>query len=147
MKRFIKTLSNNSYSKPLIGQTLRSVEKKDYSWFFVFADEISIVTEGPWRFLSADGIVVTSEDDGHQFGLPAPVDAADRVLTGISRKTVVAASIIPSTADLIVDFGSQVHLQFLQMSCGYESWRLYIRGSETICMGGGDIAYFQAPVA
>src|SRR6266496_2029057 len=137
----------NSYCKPLVGQTLRSVEQKDYSWFFVFADEISIVTESPWRFLNADGIVVTSEDQGHQFGLPAPVDATERVLAGVSRRTVVAASITRPAADLIVDFGSHVLLQFFQMSCGYESWRLYIHGSETICTGGGDIAYFQRRVA
>jgi hypothetical protein len=137
----------NSYCKPLVGQTLRSVEKKDYSWFFVFADEISIVTESPWRFLTADGIVVTSEDHGQQFGLPAPVDAAERVLAGVLRRIVVAASITRPTADLIIDFSGDVHLQFFQMSCGYESWRLYIHGSETICTGGGDIAYFQRPVA
>jgi hypothetical protein len=78
--------------QPLVGQTLRSVEKKDYSWFFVFADDISIVTESTWRLLSEDGIIVTSEDHGHQFGLPAPVDAAERVLAGVSRKAVVIAS-------------------------------------------------------
>jgi|SRR5213594_1783690 len=81
----------NSFCKPLVGQTLRSVEKKDYSWFFAFADEISIGTESPWRFLTVDGIVVTSENHEHQFGLPAPIDAAKRVLAGVSGKSVVAA--------------------------------------------------------
>jgi hypothetical protein len=137
----------NSYCQPLVGQTLRSVEKKDYSWFFVFADDISIVTESPWRFLSEDRIIVTSEDHGNQFGLPAPVDAAERVLAGVSRKAVVTASITRPTADLIIYFDGHWHLQFLQMSCGYESWRLYIRGNETICTGGGDIAYSPTPVA
>jgi len=137
----------NSYGTPLVGQKLQTVEKKDCSWTFVFADEISIVTESPWRFLTPDGIVVTSEDHGHQFGLPAPVDAAERVLAAVSTRPVVAASITRTAADLIVDFGSQVQLQFFQMSCGYEAWRLYNHGDETICTGGGDIAYFPRPVA
>lgn len=113
----------------------------------MFADDISIVTESPWRFLSEDGIIVTSEDHGHQFGLQAPVDTAEEMLAGVSRKAVVTASITRPSGDLIIDFGGHCHLQFLQMSCGYESWRLYIRGNETICMGGGDIAYFPTPVA
>jgi hypothetical protein len=137
----------NSYCAPLVGQVLSSLEKKDYSWCFVFADEMSIVTESFWRFLTAEGIVVTSEDHGHQFGLPAPVDATERVLADVSRLTVIGASITRPASDLIVDFGRGVHLQFFQMSCGYESWRLYVRGDETICMGGGDVAHFRRPVA
>ena len=62
-------------------------------------------------------------------------------------KAVVTASISRPTADLIIDFGGHCLLQFLQMSSGYESWRLYIRGNETICIGGGDIAYFPRPVS
>ena len=118
-----------------------------YTWFFEFADDIAISTESPWRFMSAEGIVVTSEDHGHQFGLPAPVDAAERVLARVTGQAVVAASIIRRTGDLSIEFDQQLHLQFLQMSCGYESWRLHIRGNETICTGGGDIAFFRPPVA
>lgn len=137
----------NSYCQPLVGQTLRSVETQDYSWFFFFADDIHVVTESPWRFITADCIMVTSEDHSHQFGLATPVDAAERVLAGVSRKVVVTASITRPTADLIIDFAGDCHLQFLQMSSGYESWRLCIRGNETVCIGGGEIAYFPTPVA
>ena len=136
----------DSYCTPLIGLALRSVEKKDYSWIFVFADDISIMTEDAWRLLSADGIVITSQDHGHQFGLPAPVDAAKSVLAGVSMKVVVTASITRPTADLTLDFGGHSHLQFFQLSSGYESWRLYSHGSQTICIGGGDIAHFPPPV-
>ena len=133
---------NNSYCKPLIGLRLRSVEANDPVWSFVFADDISILDVAPWRLLDGERIVVTSEDHGHPFGLPAPVDAAERVLAVISSKAVVAAYITRITSDLIIDFGGHVHLQCLQMSCGYESWRLVVRGSETICTGGGGIAHF-----
>jgi len=36
----------------------------------------------------------------------------------------------------------RAQLQMLQMSCGYESWRLFVGDSETICTGGGAIARF-----
>jgi len=139
--------TDNSKVEPLVGQHLRSVEKKDYTWFFEFADDIAISTESPWRFMSAGGIVVTSEDHGQQFGLPAPVDAAERVLSRAAGQAVIAASIMRTTGDLSIEFAQQLHIQLLQMSCGYESWRLHIRGSETICTGGGEIAYFTRPIA
>jgi hypothetical protein len=135
-------LDNNSYCKPLVGLRLRSVEATGPVWSFVFAEDISILDVAPWRLLDGERIIVTSEDHGHPFGLPAPVDAVERVLAVVSGKTVVAAYITRTTSDLIVDFGGGVHLQCLQMSCGYESWRLEIRGSETICTGGGSIAHF-----
>jgi len=138
---------DTSEVEQLVGQSLRSVEKKGYTWFFEFADDIAIATESPWRFMNAEAIVVTSEDHGHPFGLPTPVDAAERVLSGAAEQTVIAASIGRATGDLSIEFGHRLRLQLLQMSCAYESWRLHIRGSETICTGGGAIVYFPRPDA
>ena len=129
----------------LVGHTLRTVEKRDHSWFFIFGDEMKIVTESPWRFITPERIFVTSEDHGHPFGLPAPVDAAERVMSSTNDLRVSAASIHETTGDLQVHFGPKVYLEFLQMSGGYESWRLYIHGAETICMGGGELAHFDKP--
>ena len=53
----------------LIGRTIKQVEKIDGSWCFVLDDASSIGTESPWRLVASGGIVVTSEDDGHPFGL------------------------------------------------------------------------------
>ncbi len=124
----------------LIGHALRSVEQRDYSWFFVFGDDMSVATEAPWRFITTDRILVTSEDHGHQFGLPAPVDAGARVMSRMDGLRISAAAVHNITGDFTVYFGQEIYLQFLQMSCGYESWRLYIRGAATVCMGGGEIA-------
>lgn len=109
-----------------------------------FADGIYIVTESPWRFLTLDGIAVTSEDHGHQFGLPAPVDAAERVLASVSNSLVVAACITRPAADLILNFGGGAYLQFFQMSSGYEAWRRFVYGEQIICTGGG-IVSFDSP--
>jgi len=131
-----------NYSAALVGQRLLSVEKRDYSWFFSLSEDVRVGTESPWRLLSQGRIIVTSEDDGHPFGLPEPVDAASRVLATVSNRTVESAEIDASTGDLTANFGGSTCLQFLQMSCGYESWRLYAQGNETICMGAGEIAHF-----
>jgi hypothetical protein len=62
----------NSYCTPLVGQTLRSVEQKDYSWFFIFADEISIVTESPWRTSMAARPFAQEEEALRIFNGPTP---------------------------------------------------------------------------
>jgi hypothetical protein len=121
----------------LVGRSVRSVSLKDHSWIFSFGDDITLWTEGSWRFMDSEHIVITSEDHRHQFGLPAPVDAAEWVHSRVSEALVTSASINTVTGDLIVAFGGAFQLQLLQMSFAYESWRLYASGNEVICLGGG----------
>jgi hypothetical protein len=132
----------DSYIKPLIGHQLMSVEKIDYSWLFRFAGEITVATESFWRLINESRVVVTSEDHGQQFGLHEPVDAAAGVLSSVGGRNVEAARISESSGDLIIEFKGRAQLQLLQMSSGYESWRLSVRGTEVICGGGGEIAQF-----
>lgn len=136
----VKRTEYSVFAQPLVGHRLRSLENRDYSWFFVFADDLSVVTEFPWRFIADGCIAITSEDDGHQFGLPAPVDAAEMVLHRTSGQDVIAASIDPDTGDLSIEFSGMLRLQLLQMSAGYGAWRIYAPGAEVVCTGGGDIA-------
>lgn len=131
-----------THAKPLVGRQLRSVEKRDYSWCFGFGTGVSLATESPWRFIEHGRIVVSSEDHGKQFGLPAPVDAARELLSRAAGRPVEAAWVAADSGDLMVQFPGQVHLQLLQLSTGYESWILSVHGSESICMGGGNIAHF-----
>jgi hypothetical protein len=134
----------NLYSSPLVGQQLLSAEKRDDSWSFGFSGEVSLATETSWRLIDEDRLVVTSEDHGHQFGLPEPVDAA-RVLSSIVGRAVEGAEIDASSGDLTIEFSGRVRLELLQMSGGYESWRLSFRGSETICTGGGKLVHLPGP--
>ena len=126
------------YCRRLVGLPIRAVEKKDHSWFFVFADRAVIATETPWRFVTPDGILVTSEDYEQQFGLPQPIDARQRLMSRVAGLLVTAVSIHPATGDLTVHFAG-MELQFLQMSCGYEAWRLKLGDTDTICTGGGQL--------
>jgi len=131
-----------SHGKPLIGRPLLSLEKKDCTWFFGFGADVAVATESSWRLIDQGRIVVSSEDHDLQFGLPAPVDAAAEVLSRAAGRTVGTASVIADSGDLIIQFSGGLCLQLLQLSSGYESWRLAADGGESICIGGGSIAYF-----
>jgi uncharacterized protein DUF6188 len=130
----------SSLCEPLVGTLLKSLEKKDYSWFFHFGEGITVGTESEWRFIADGHILVTSSDHGHQFGLPSPVDAIAEVISRTAAQIVRAASIGEATGDLHIDFAAGLQLQFLQMSSGYESWRLSGPGLSVICGGGGRLA-------
>lgn len=132
----------DSYLKPLISHQLLSVEKLDYSWLFRFAGGITVATESFWRLINEGRIVVTSEDHGQLFGLTVPVDAVAAVLSSIGDRQVESAKISESSGDLTIEFKGRAALQLLQMSAGYESWRLSVGGTEIICTGGGEIAHF-----
>ena len=133
----------------LVTKQLLSVEKKDYSWFFSFSGSVSVSTQSLWRVIKEDRLVVSSEDDGHQFGLSEPVDGASRMQSLIVGRTVEAAAIDPSSGDLTIAFDGRTRLQLLQMSSGYESWTLSAPGYEIICTGGGalliDVGASDAP--
>jgi hypothetical protein len=135
--QLVTGLELDACCRPLVGQQVTSVEKLDRSWFVKFGPAIAVSTEDIWRLISDGRIAITSEDHGHQFGLPEPVDAHSSLLLILRDRTVSTAAIAPSSGDLSIDFGDQTRLQLLQTSSGYESWRLSVRGSETICTGGG----------
>ena len=130
----------SSLCEPLVGTLLESLEKKDYSWFFRFGEGVIVATESEWRFIADGHILVTSSDHGHQFGLPSPVDAIAEVISRTATQIVRAASISEATGDLHIDFAAGLELQFLQMSSGYESWRLSAPGLSVICGGGGRLS-------
>jgi hypothetical protein len=123
-----------------VGKQLIDTAKKDNLWSFVFSDGGSVVTESGWRLISKEGIGVASEDHGHTFGLKGPVDACTRVLAATKGKKILEVRIAERTSDLLVLFEQEVSLEFLNLSCGYESWRAGHGSEEVICMGGGQLA-------
>jgi hypothetical protein len=73
-----------------------------------------------------------------------PVDAVERVLSKLNGQTIVKADCNADNGDLFLDFSGDQYLQFLQMSGGYESWRLRINDIEHICVGGGRMDSYVA---
>ncbi len=127
----------------LVGKRLKDAAKQDYTWSFTFSDGGWIGTESGWRLVTSDGVGVTSEDHGHAFGLPSPVDAGARVQLAVGARKIEAIRVADRTSDLIVGFEGGVSLEFLNLSCGYESWRTQHDSEEVICMGGGQLATYS----
>lgn len=125
----------------LIGRQFVQIEKLDWTWLLRLDDGTTVATESTWRLATSQGVTVTSEDDGQQFGLPAPFDAAGAVQKELAGQRVSAFGIDKTTGDLTIEFGSKL-LQFLCLSSGYESWRLAHGKQDLICTGGGKIEEF-----
>src|SRR5215218_7515277 len=108
----------------LPGRLLQSVEKKDFTWFFVLDDSTRLLTESLWR-LTRDKVLVTSEDEGHPFGLPTPVNAAQVVADEVGKSRVARFDLDARSGDLSLHFDNGVTIQFVTQSGGYEGWRIH----------------------
>jgi hypothetical protein len=122
----------------LVGQSLRSAEhaRETDEWIFQFADYVLQVS-APWRLISRGSIHVGHDDDGHQFGLPEPVIAADRVARSVDSRVVADAWAEDFTADLSIDFGDEIRIEIFNNSCGHEGWTLNARDGRRALTGEG----------
>lgn len=123
----------------LVGKQLKEAAKQNCTWTFTLSGDGLISTESGWRLVTTEGIAVTSEDHGHVFGLASPVDARARVHMAVGERRIEAIRVADRTSDLVLEFGGGVFLEFLNLSCGYESWRTQHDSGDAICMGGGQI--------
>lgn len=127
----------------LQGRTLLAVERREYDWVFTFDGGIPLTAECVWRLLSDGVICCTDRDDGHQFGLPAPVDAAAKVDERLRGRRIVAVQVRVGTLDLSLAFDNGAILELLAESCGYEAWQVAREGELFVAVGGGQIVYYE----
>jgi hypothetical protein len=85
-------------------------------------------TESQWRVLSREAILLTSGDDGQQYGLPKPTDAQTRVRELLENRLVVKVKVDQASADLTIYFDEGTVLQIVNLSSGYEAWTLNSEG-------------------
>jgi hypothetical protein len=123
----------------LIGRVLLGVQRKDFTWCFNLDDGGHIDTESQWRLIK-ESVVMTSEDDGHSFGLPSPVNAAATVEKIVAGSFVNRFELDNRTGDLSLCFQNGVTIQFVTLSSGYEGWRIGHGDREIVCLGGGELA-------
>ncbi len=99
-----------------------------------------------WRLVEAGRIRFTSEDDGQQFGLPAPVDAASEVNGRLVGAAVEAVQLRKGLLDLELRFSTGHSLQVIPDSSGYEAWQVSRGNRQFIAGGGGELAVFGEDV-
>ncbi|WP_375314342.1 hypothetical protein WHZ77_15105 [Bradyrhizobium sp. A5] len=128
----------------LAGHHVVTVTRREYDWNFSFGDSASsgLSAECPWRIVVANRIALASSDDGHQFGLTAPLDCEKVALTLLGSQAVERISIRADTGDISIIFSDNVVMEVLNMSSGYEGWQIGIPGLTVIATGGGELAIF-----
>ena len=115
-----------------------SIIRSNQNWCLAIGADFSLCTDSIWRLIGKKNIVVTSEDDGHQFGLPAPVDAAEKLNRLLTDKPLEQIELNAVTGDFSFYFSGPLVLEILTSSAGYESWQLYRRGElEAVGKNGG----------
>jgi len=126
----------------LIGRTAESITfDKPSFWVFKFGPDALISVECLWRIIQQSRVVLTSEDHGQRFGLPAPVDAKAECIALLNGQAVTAASLKVVTADLVITFSSDLRLEIIPTSSGYESWQMRDpTGANYVAQGGGQIS-------
>jgi hypothetical protein len=126
----------------LVGHRFQSLTRRESDWVLSFDKDASIAVNCLWRLIESCRIRLTSEDDGHQFGLPAPVDAAAEVNSCLVGASVESVELRQGVLDLELRFSTGHVFQVIPTSAGYEAWDLSDGNKQYIAVGGGELAIF-----
>ena len=119
-------------------------DKDADSWHFYFADRIYVSSSGFWRLLNANRIVFVSLDNGHQFGLPQPLDLVENITKQLTGKKLTEIRVDKDTADLTLTISDDIKIQIFIASSGYETYDFSIEDKRYIGLGSGDIGIVEA---
>jgi len=108
-------------------------------WVFALGSGSATSVACLWRIVERGRIVLCSEDHGHQFGLPAPVDGVVRARELLAGP-IKNVRLREATADLTIEFDGDRSLEIIPTSRGYESWQMSTpSGRSYVAVGGGRI--------
>ena len=136
--------SAGNHAKRMIGERLQSFRRLDYDWDCRFDGGSALMFQSMWRLISDTVIEVTSEDEGQQYGLKTPIDAAAQLKAKIGDKSISDVRIDGVTSDLTLYFGHNLRLEVVSTSSGYEAWSLHAKGVQIIGRNG-DTVIFPPP--
>src|SRR6516225_8014763 len=120
----------------LVGHRFQSLARREYDWVVAFDKDASLVVACLWRLVESGRIRFTSEDDGQQFGLPAPVDAVAEVNRRLAGAAVEAVELREGLLDLELRFSTGHSIQVIPDSSGYEAWQASNGDRQIIAVGG-----------
>jgi hypothetical protein len=126
----------------LVGYRFHALTRREFDWVLEFDKDVSLVVACLWRLVEGGRIRFTSLDDGQQFGLPAPVDAAAEVNRRLAQASVEGEELRHGILDLDLQFSTGHVLQVIPDSSGYEAWNLCSRSGQFIAVGGGELISF-----
>ncbi len=121
----------------------KSITRRECDWVLAFDRDASIVIACLWRLLEDGRVRVTSEDQGHKFGLPTPVDAAVEVQSRLAESIVSEVELRDGTLDVRIHFATDHIFEILPNSSGYEAWEALDATNLFIAVGGGDLTSFR----
>jgi hypothetical protein len=129
----------------VLRQPCTCVEKAGHSWQFRFGDgDATLNLECPWRLLLNGAIAFGGDDDGQQFGLPAPLDGVKVTEKLLSASLVSLVEIREGCSDLSLTFQNGVRLEAFNGSAGYEGWTCSGKGGVTVvAQGGGNLSIWK----
>ena len=119
-------------------------DKDTDTWYFYFADQIHASSSGFWRLLKTNKIVLVSLDNGHQFGLPQPIDLVEKVTKQLSDKTLTEIIVDKDTADLTLIISDDIKIQIFIASSGYETYEFSLQDKRYIGLGSGSLGIVGA---
>ena len=126
----------------LVGHRFQSLTRREFDWVVAFDKDASLIIACLWRLVGSARIQITCEDDGQQFGLPVPVDAAAEVNGRLVGAAVEAVELREGLLDLELRFSSGHSLQVIPDSVGYEAWNACSANGQVIAVGRGELAIF-----
>jgi hypothetical protein len=125
----------------LVGHSLIEVERSEFDWLFRFANNVGLRVSCPWRIVVDGRIAYGDCNHAQQFGLPRPIDGAERSINLLRDKTIQGVVIRNDVGDLAIAFSDVTTMEVLNTSSGYEGWQLADgTGWNVVAMGGGQLA-------
>lgn len=120
----------------MVGRVVREVTGFEGGcWRFVFEQWEYIQTYCLWRIVRDNRLILTSDDHGQQFGLPAPIDAGCKAMEAFASASVRAVVLREAMGDMLIEFEQGLRLEIISNSAGYEAWE--VRGPGRVCFVAG----------
>lgn len=130
-----------TFKEAAVGSTV-AVSRREFDWVFLFSSGATISVASFWRICNAQQIIVTRDDDGHKYGLPAAVDAELTANETLKNCAIQSIFVDRVTSDLTIEFANDLKFQTITHSSGYEPWQADADGVTIIGLNG-DLAIFE----
>lgn len=125
----------DQFKRAVVGRPMR-ILRREFDWVFEFGNGLALTVGTLWRFRDAGVIRLTSDDDGHQFALPAPLDVEKEVNRRLNRATIISIVDSDVMPDFLIRLSEGLAIDVIAQSSGYESWETSFDGVTVVGRAG-----------